>query len=292
MVLLSIGIVPQLYALYNSPNPFTTISSFCKARSYLNQTSAMSCRWLLVMACVDRCFSCSTNARIRRYSSVIIARRIAILLIVIWFILPIHVLIFMDIQLPGNIACLIVNTDVALYHRFYTIIMGSALPSVITFICSLFIWRNFQQTRRRRAVITSVGVVRRKKIREQQISFMLLSQVAIFIISSMPFMSFNIYDTMTRLVTNKSADRKAIEGFFKTFTELLIYLIAMSFYSNTLVSPTFRKELITLFKLIVTYGRQPSRRRINPSNVNVLRSNPLKLMTQTRTIRTAMPEVG
>ncbi|CAF3769628.1 unnamed protein product, partial [Rotaria sp. Silwood1] len=51
LILLSIGIIPQIYALYNFANPFTTISSFCKARSYLNQTSAMSCRWLLVMAC-------------------------------------------------------------------------------------------------------------------------------------------------------------------------------------------------------------------------------------------------
>ncbi len=86
LVLLSIGIVPQLYALYNSPNPFTTISSFCKARSYLNQTSAMSCRWLLIMACIDHCISCSNSARIRRFSAIPIVRKIVAIIIILWLI--------------------------------------------------------------------------------------------------------------------------------------------------------------------------------------------------------------
>jgi hypothetical protein len=252
LVLLSIGIIPQLYALYYSPNPFTTISSFCKIRSYLNQTSAMLCRWLLVMACLDRCFSCSNNVRIRRFSSRIMARRMIITIISIWLILPIHILIFSDIQPPGNIACLVKNNQIAIYHRFYTIIMGAILPTIISFICSLFIRQNIQE-RKHRLRIVSNNLIRRKKIiRDQQVLFMLLIQVAIFMISTIPFMSFNIYVTMTGSMTNKSADRKAVEKFLKTLTESLIYLITLSFYSNTLISRTFRKQIIILFKLMTS----------------------------------------
>ncbi|CAF3958914.1 unnamed protein product [Rotaria sp. Silwood1] len=80
LIFLSIGIVPQIYTVYNFENLFTTISSFCRARAYLNQTSAMSCRWLLVMAYIERCFSCSTGARIRKLSSVNIAQKMTIII--------------------------------------------------------------------------------------------------------------------------------------------------------------------------------------------------------------------
>lgn len=257
---------------------------------YLNQTSAMSCRWLLVMACIDRCFSCSTNARIRRFSSIRMASRIIIILLIIWMIFPIHVLIFSDIQPPGNIQCSITNTDVSLYHRFYTIIMGGALPTLISFLSSLFIWKHFQERRKRRLItISNNETDRKKKTRDQQISFMLLVQVIIFLISTIPFMSYNTYDTLTRNVTNKLADRKAIESFVKTLTELLVYLIALSFYSNTLVSRAFRKELITLFKLIITCGRYRNRQRINPSDAT--RSHALQMTMTGKTVKTSMPGI-
>jgi hypothetical protein len=252
----------------------------------------MSCRWLLVMACIDRWISSSANARFRRFSSVTMARRIAIIIFGIWLILPIHTLIFSNITPPGNIACSITNAGVALYHRFYTIIMGGALPSVITLIFSLFLWKNLQLRRQRRIIISNNEQERRRKIRDQQIIFMLLTQVVIFVISAIPFMSYNTYDTITNTISNKSVDRKAIEAFVKTLTELLVYLIALSFYSNTLVSRTFRKELIMLFRLIISCGQQQRRhRRVNPASVASTRNNTWQLMTTMRTAQRAMPEV-
>ncbi|CAF4548084.1 unnamed protein product [Rotaria sp. Silwood1] len=256
LVLLAIGILPQIYTLYNSSNPFSTILSFCKIRSYLNQVSAMSCRWLLVMACINRCIICSNNPYIHHLSSIFITRRIIIIIISIWLILPIHMLIYSNIQSLGNIECSINNNNIAIYHRFYTIIMGCILPSIIAFICCLFIWKNLQERRRRRQIIIFNNEInRRKQKRDQQILFMLLIQVGIFLISTMPFMSFNIYNTMTQSINNKSIDRKALEAFLKTLTEFFIYLITMSFYSNTLVSRTFRKELLKLFKCIIIRSR-------------------------------------
>jgi len=283
------GIVPQLYALYHSPNPFTTISSFCKARSYLNQTSAMSCRWLLVMACIDRCISCSTSARIRRFSSIIIARKIVVIIILLWLIFPMHMIIFSDIQPPGNIACLVKHNQIAIYHRFYTIIMGAVLPTIISFLCCLFIWQHIRERKYRLTIVSNKIFHRRKRMRDQQVLFMLLIQVAIFIVSTIPFMSLNIYVTMTRSITNKSTDRKAVERFLKTLTELCIYLITLSFYSNTLVSRTFRKEFITLF---ITCERQQHRRRVNPATDTVTMKNTLQITTAMRTVKTSMPEIA
>jgi hypothetical protein len=193
-------------------------------------------------------------------------------------------LIFSDIQPPGNIACLVINNNIALYHRFYTIIMGGILPSIISFLCSLYIWKYLQDKRKRRLIIVLNNMIeRRKRIRDQQVLLMLLIQVVIFIISTIPFMSFNIYDTITRTMTNKSADRKAIEAFLKTFTEFLIYLITLSFYSNTLVSRTFRKELI------ITCKCQQHRRRIIP--MTITQNNTLKMQTIMKITKLSMPEI-
>ncbi len=48
---------------------------------------------------------------------------------------------------------------------------------------------------------------------------MLLIELGILIISTIPLMSLNTYDAMTRLVMNKLADRKTIEAFIKTLNE-------------------------------------------------------------------------
>jgi hypothetical protein len=242
------------------------------------------------MACIDRCISCSKNARIRRFSSLIIARRLVFIIIGIWLILPIHMLIFSDIQPPGNIACLVLNNDVALYHRFYTIIMGGILPSIISLLCSLYIWQYLQDRRKRRLIIVLNNRIERKnRIRDQQVLFMLLIQVVIFMISTIPFMSFNIYDTITQTIKNKSADRKAIEAFLKTFTKFLVCLITLSFYSNTLVSKTFRKELIILFQLIITCRCQQRRRRVAPATIT--QNNTLQMTTTMKTAKLPMHEV-
>jgi hypothetical protein len=98
---------------------------------------------------------------------------------------------------------------------------------------------------------------------------LLLVQVGIFIISTIPLMSLNIYTTMTYYDMNKSLNVKAIEAFLKTLTEFLLYLITMSFYSNTLVSNTVRKQLVQLFKWTSICNRQQHRLQITPLNAIV-----------------------
>lgn len=283
MVLLPIGIVPQLYSQFNSINPVTTINSFCKSRTYLNQTSAMLCRWLLILACIDRCLSCSTNTRIRSFATVEKARICIFLTVFIWFIFPIHTLIYSEIQLPGNIACSIINNDINVYHRFYTIIMGGVLPTIISLICSLFIWKYLQKRTNDLLRRTNLNRIdKKKKIRDQQVLIMLLIQVLIFLISTIPFMSFNIYETLTRSITDKSVDRRAIEAFLKTFTEFLIYLITLAFYSNTIVSKTFRNELIiSIRKTIHPHRIYPSTFTNTNTNTNTMKMTVTNRMNTT-----------
>ncbi len=72
------------------------------------------------------------------------------------------------------------------------------------YLISLYIWQYLKDRRKRRLIIVLNNRIERKnRMRDQQVLFMLLIQVVIFMISTIPFMSFNIYDTITQTVKNK-----------------------------------------------------------------------------------------
>jgi hypothetical protein len=255
IVLILLGIIPQIYALDHSPNPIFN-RDFCKVRSYIGQSTAMLCRWLLTIACIDRCLLTSTNARLRLFSTVSIARKVVLILFIIWLIVPVHMLIFVDVRKIGYIVCMMSTSGAAFYHTIYTIIAGGLMPSFIMLICTKIIWTSVQLKRQRRQTIISNTRRNSRDKRDIQVLLMLLLQVIIFILFNFPYMSFNLYTAFTRSVINKSADRLAIESFLQSFTELVVLVYpTISFYSNTLVSQTFRKELIAICWCIFTCGR-------------------------------------
>ncbi|CAF0846678.1 unnamed protein product [Adineta steineri] len=270
LVLILMAIIPQLYALNHTPNSLFN-ANFCKAQGYMTQVSAMLCRWLLTIACIDRCLLTSTNARLRLFATVHIAKKIILLLHIIWLIFPIHMLLFADVRRIGYITCMLSTDSSALYHSIYSIIAGGFLPTFIMLICAKHIWKNLQLKRQRRGMIDLQRRQSKREIRNIQILIMLLLQVIIFILFTFPYMSFNLYLTFTRSVTNKSADRLAIESFMQLFTGVTVLVHpAISFYSNTMVSQTYRNELIILFrKFIVCDQRQRFHRgqRVAPNTI-------------------------
>ena len=256
------GIIPLLYAQFNSPNPFTTSTAFCKIRVYVNQFSAMSCRWLLVMACIDRCLTCSMHARIRHVFTVKASRQIAAGLIFIWMIIPVHTLIFAGIIPPGNIACIIMDSNVAIYHGLYTLIMGGLIPPIIMLICTASIWHSLKKKNQRQMVTIITSDNTRNTQRDQQVVIILLGQVVIYVISAIPFMTNNFYSNLVRGIPNKPVDRVAIENFVGVLTEVCVYIFpASTFYCNTLVSRTFRQELCYMFRWLY-----PRSQRISPNS--------------------------
>ncbi|CAF1265887.1 unnamed protein product [Adineta ricciae] len=264
LILLFPGVIPQVYALTNSPNPVFN-QAFCRARSYLTQMSAMLCRWLLTVACIDRCLLTFTNPHLRHLATVPIARKIVLLLVIMWLLIPIHILIFADVRRIGYILCTMATDASAIYHTIYTILAGGVFPPLIMLICTRVLWKSLQ-AKRQRQELTQIRQ-KKREIRDVQILAMLLLQVFIFILFTLPYMMFNLYLVFTRYVTNKSADRLAIEAFLQLFTEITMFAyLSTTFYSNTLVSQTFRNELITL--ITCNHGQKfCKKRRIAPHNL-------------------------
>jgi uncharacterized RDD family membrane protein YckC len=267
LITLLMGVIPYIYSL-DHENPYTTIVIFCKIRSYILQSNTMMCRWGLAAASFDRYALTSTNARLRNFATVRIARRVIAVIIIVWLLLPIQILVFFNLR-QGRCGILY-DVGVSLYFSSYTLITGSILPVSIMIICAVLVRSNLVLRRQRRRELTNNNPSNNEHShhrRDQQVFAMLLLQALVYIMTQTPWMLLLFYSAATIYVSNRSADRMAIEGFLNFATELVIYLLpALSFYLYTLASRTFREELMKLLHFPV------QRRQINVTN----RIHPLK----------------
>ena len=291
---LSLGAGSILYTL-NNANPTTTIVTFCKIRFYLLQSSAMAYRWCLVMACIDRYALSSTNASLRNFAQASMARRVVAIVVPTSFIFPVHILIFFDIR--SGICGVVYNIIASIYHSIFMIVLGVIIPASIMIGCALLIHHNLvlkRQRRQQNAIETSVErnkVHHSQRKRDQQVLMMLLIQAIVFAILTTPLLINNFYTAATVFVSNKSPDRLAIERFAAFLTEMtMLCYPTSSFYLHTLVSRTFRGDLVRVISSAPICSRFIRIHRIEPTindaSVKTARKNNFasKVMVQTLSV--------
>jgi hypothetical protein len=248
IITLIMGFVPHIYASHHL-NPADTIIVFCKIRGYTNQSFGMMYRWFMTMACVDRCIVSSNNVYLRQFSNPRMAYSIVIKIFIIWIILPLHNLVFLNIK--SNL-CRNSTTAFAIYHSLFTFTFGGILPLLVMIISIILIRCNLasKRARRQRNIYyhqNEDATVRLLSSRDQQVFIMLFIQIGFYVVSTIPWMIFLLYASNTRYIINKSIDRIGIEIFVKYLAEIIAYMYpTLSFYIYTLTSHSFRSELINI----------------------------------------------
>jgi hypothetical protein len=251
-ITISVGFPPHIYSI-NPPHVAERISILCKIRGYLAQSSTMMYRWFMAMACIDRYIASSNNVYLRQFSNPRMAYSIVIKIFIIWIILPLHNLIFLDIK---SDLCINSTTAFAIYHSLFTFTFGGILPLLIMIISIILIRCNLasKRARRKRSIHhyrTENETVRFLNIRDQQVLIMLFIQLGFYIISTIPWLVFLIYASYTRRIMNKSIDQIVTERFFRYLTEIIILMYpTLSFYIYTLTSHTFRGELVNIIRTL------------------------------------------
>ncbi|CAF0802553.1 unnamed protein product [Adineta steineri] len=186
-----------MYSVYY-PNPIVTIGVYCKIWFYTNQSVSMMYRWMLTAACLDRYALSSTNARLRHYANIKNTRLTVIIFVTVRIILPIPLLV----------------------------LVGVRAGTLITMtICSILIQKNLANRRERRHInIHQLQGENNKQYlqrrRDQQALVMLFAQIFVYFILTTPWMIYNIYNTSTLDIINKSANRMAIERFAYSLTSI------------------------------------------------------------------------
>ncbi|CAF1181512.1 unnamed protein product [Rotaria sordida] len=275
LILICFGSAANLYAL-DHPDPMTTIHAFCKSRPYIVQSTVMMGRWLVAIACIDRYALTSRSSRIRKFAQVHIARYTIAYTIVVWLILPIHMIIYYEINSVANICTLSYSGSIAFYHSIYTITMGGILPATIMITTAILIRYNLamkrnlcgKQTNPNNATARSNTNSSAQRIRDQQALIMLFVQVTFYCIVQIPQFVRTMYGAIANNVSNKSADRLAIEKFAFTATEMCAYLFPVSsFYLYVLVSRAFRHELYAIVSTLINKCFDRRNIRIRPITI-------------------------
>ena len=254
LIFLLVGLVPTIYA-FNHPNPFNTISTFCKARNYLLQCSAMMYRWFMAAACIDRYIHTSPNLRLQQFINVRLTWRVIGVIVILYLILPFHQLVWNDVQ---NNLCVFIDSSVGIYNSFFTIILGGLLPPLMMLTSALLIRKNLAarliRHHNRQTVTQHATGEQQKQLlrsRDQQALAMLYLQMFVYIISNTPWTLNLVYVAFTRSMS-KSTDHLLIDAFLRFLVELIAYMYpALSFYMYTLISRTFRQELIKMLRTIL-----------------------------------------
>lgn len=241
--LLSFSIIAFIYLIWaNFPavysldhiDPQTYSIVYCKLRLYGSYTLGTLVRYIIVCACADRYFFTRRNVRIRSWSSIQMARKMLIINCLIWPILAIQILVFMEIR---NGVCWMFGL-VRFYYSIYQLITVGIIPPTLMSIFGFLSLRSLRQ-------LHSSNEHGRR--RDYDLMRMLIAEIIINVTTSIPYSINIIYGAATANITDKSADRLEIESFMNYITTILINLLGIApFYLFIIASKSFRNEFIQI----------------------------------------------
>lgn len=249
LLVIIFGITAVLLTSYLPNESALNSAIFCKIRAYIIHSFLMMSRSSVALACIDRFALSSRTVRIRRLNKFRIAVTLVVFISILWLIVPIHVLVLTDTQMPGYL-CGAVGTYLTVYSAYKIIV--TAIPLVIMVIFSWGAIQNVGYTRARvRPVV--INTTMRMRRRDMHLMTILIGEVVVYFLSTVWFPLYTIYIAIT-VNTFKTADRLAIEGLIRYLVlSFLIYFSSCSiFYIHLLTSKVFRQEckqwILHLFK--------------------------------------------
>jgi hypothetical protein len=235
------GIGPSLYTLTNV-DPSTYSFMYCKLRLYTIHTTLMIGRAFIVFACVDRYALCSESVRLRSLREPKITIRVIIATILVLPLLTIHIAILENFN---GTSCFMSGAYVLIYGLYSTMAAGILPPLLMTIFSVLTI-------RHRHRLRTRLNSTGRNSKRDHTLMIMLLSEVAVYIVTTILYPTITLYRAITNGQT-MSAESTQILSFVSFLGgSFLIYLNSASvFYVYFIASKHFRKECKVAIKNLI-----------------------------------------
>jgi hypothetical protein len=144
-----------------------------------------------------------------------------------------------------------------LIYAIYQIPVVGIIPPVLMCIFSILTFRSLHQRH---------GGQIRTKQRDRYLMRMVIAEVTVNVVTSIPYSANLIYGAATYYVVDKSAQQLEIESFLNFVAQFVIYLLNVApFYLFMLTSKAFRNEFINI--LVKCWNKYILRRtRVVPLN--------------------------
>lgn len=246
-ILISFNITPTYY----SP-------AACKLQMYLYYTSFSTSSWFMVGCCMDRFLSSSRNAGTRRHSNMRKTSQTIWILTIFFILLYTEVFYCYDAnRFYAPAPCYPINYTCGIIDSCLFFICQYAGPPVLMLVLGFGTFIHIQQGSNMQEQsmtvatrnLTVVGQTVRNNPRRgnRTIIPMLIGQVILYILGSLPILGMRIYSLLGSAL-NRNDVRLAIENLVINMS-LYCSLIdkIFSFYIYTLTSRHFRRELVKFF---------------------------------------------
>ncbi|CAF0830751.1 unnamed protein product [Rotaria sordida] len=215
---------------------------WCKTRTAFSQAGYYISFTCTCLASIDRFLVSCCQEKYRKLSRLSIAIWAVILTIIFWLSLSVPHLVYLEL-LPspstGLISCSLGRYDTfSNYVKYFSFpVYYGLLPSIILTITGLLTYRNTNK----------LQIIRQRQIFQKQLTSMMLIQIPIILVSTVPYVIFTEYSLSTASMT-KSANQKAIELVISNIVSVTCYItFACPFFVFLVSSTSFRKEAKMLF---------------------------------------------
>lgn len=228
----------------------TRSDTFCRIRYFFTYYSRTLSTWFIVLACSDRWLS-SSQAR-NRFNTVSFARKVIVITCFLCFVCYVHVLFLFGIQTSSTsstVTCYAATGIYRLLSDLQYLIFYAVGPPILMLFFGLLTLRNIRHNRRLVLPTTNVQnqiQAQSTRRRDNQLLAMLLLQVVIIIVFTLPFAIQKLVDTFN---TNTSQTRlqKAQYSLLTGILRLVSYgSHAFGFFFYTLAARIFRIELLKI----------------------------------------------
>lgn len=242
---------------------------YCKFIVYFQHYLLNVVRSYTVLACIDRYVLCSSNARIRKLSSIPLARKLVVIVTLVWLIIPLHINFFYGRILTGQ--CGVSGVYGIFFSSYSAFVTGGHLILMILFT-SLAIYNIRKVQQRVQPAIQQNRYDQEIRKKDIQLIKMLVGEVIAYILTSAMFPVFTIYSVAAANIP-KSPERLTIESFFAFLVPDFLVMInpCTTFYVYLCASKTFR----TLSKQILL-----CRWRNQPGQQNFVQTRDQRIHTQ------------
>ncbi|CAF0789386.1 unnamed protein product [Adineta steineri] len=245
LAILSIGynIDPTLYSL-----------SFCHFRYYTQFLFTILSPSYLILASIDRILITSPNALTRQRSTLRVTYISIIGVTLFWLLAHIHTLFLTYIlePVPNLIICTFQPGFYLTFIDYYTILIQDILIPLLMIILGIWAVKNLRQRRQVTAVtVTAATVVVRStqsKSKDSQLIQILMIDIGIYIIFSAMMPPVLIYLQILQTEPYDFAKLELVSLLLNVALFSSYVPFCVGFYTNFLVSKTFRYEVKNIIK--------------------------------------------
>ncbi|UJR22182.1 hypothetical protein I4U23_025246 [Adineta vaga] len=246
-IVLDTGLIFNIIGIDHT-DPQHTSNIICKLRWSTVHALLMLSRSFMIAACIDRWALSSSNITIRSFSRLRTAIHTIIILVIVWTILPIHMIVFFN---NNTGRCSPSSGTYAFFYAIYSLIIIGILPLLLMIVFSTRAWYNLQRAHNRVLPENHQNQNIHMRKRDRDLLKMLSGEVFLYCLTTIPYPINQIYSVSTSsMIEYKDPIRLAIEsliGYIISPFLNFMYCCAQ-FYIYMICSHKFRKEFRGLFR--------------------------------------------